>query len=79
MPSQQQDPIKSGFPPVFTNVIISLLSPTAAIAITIRNLLSVFSGVNTDALIPNLSAIVVISDAAIKYKIKKGNMFLIFT
>ena len=79
MPSQQQAPIKSGFPPVLTNVIISLLSPTAAIAITIRNLLSVFNGVNTDALIPNLSAIVVISDAAIKYKIKKRNIFLIFT
>lgn len=79
MPSQQQAPIKSGFPPVFTNVIISLLSPTAAIAITIRNLLSVFNGVKTAALMPNLSAIVVISDAAMKYKIKKGNIFLIFT
>ena len=55
---------------------MSLFNPTAAIAATIKNLLIVFSGLNIAPSTPNFSAIVVIKDAAIKYRIKNGNIFL---
>ena len=52
--------------------------PIAAIAITIRNLLSVFKGSNRSAFTPQLTAIVVIIDAPIKNSMKNGKIFLMF-
>ena len=51
----------------------------AAIARTIKNLLSSLSGENTAASIPAETAAVVIIDAPTKNNIKKGNIFLILT
>ena len=76
MASQQAAPKNNGFPPVLTSFTMSLFNPTAAIAATIKNLLIVFSGLNIAPSTPNFSAIVVIKDAAIKYRIKNGNIFL---
>lgn len=79
IPSQQQAPMKSGLPPVLISFTISVLRPMAAIAMTIKNLLKSFKGENTDESTPAAVAIVVISDAAIKYNIKKGKIFFKLT
>ncbi len=42
IPIQQQRPMKIGFPPDLTSFTISVLRPIAAIAITIKNLLTCF-------------------------------------
>ena len=76
---QQAAPNKSGFPPVLISFMMSLFKPTAAIASTIKNLLRVFSGVKNPASTPNFSATVVINEAAIKYNMKNGKIFLILT
>ena len=76
MPTQQQNPNASGLPPVLINLMILVFKPIAAIASTIKNLLSSFNGVNTSAETPAFTAIVVIKDAPIKYNIKIGNTFL---
>ena len=46
IPAQQHRPVKSGLPPVFTSLIISVLRPMAAIAIIIKNLLTCFIRAN---------------------------------
>ena len=70
MPTQQQKPMMSGLPPVLTSLTMFVFSPTAHMAITIRNLLSVLlsvlSGVNTLADTPALTHTVVITDASRK-------------
>ena len=52
--TQQQKPMKIGLPPVLTNFTILVFMPIAAIAITIKNLDSVLSGVNTPAGTPTV-------------------------
>lgn len=59
----------------FTSLTIFVFIPIAAIAITIRNLLSVFKGSNRSAFTPQLTAIVVIIDAPIKNSMKNGKIF----
>ena len=59
MLTQQPIPKLKGFVLVLTNLTISVLSPTAAIAKTIKNLLSHFNGANTSTLTPKLTASVV--------------------
>lgn len=74
---QQQNPRNIGFAPLFTSLTMLVFIPIAAIAITMRNLLSVLSGSNTSALTPQLTAIVVITDAPIKNNMKNGKIFFI--
>ena len=57
---------KSGLPPVLISLMIFVFSPTALMARTMKNLLSVFSGVNTSADTPAEVAIVVITEARTK-------------
>ena len=64
--AQQQAPRIKGFPPVFTSFTMLLLSPIAAIAITMKNLLRVLSGAKKSALMPRFTAIVVTTDARTK-------------
>ena len=70
---QQQTPRIKGFPPVFTSFTMLLLSPIAAIAITMKNLLRVLSGAKNSALMPRFTAIVVTTDARTKYSMNIGN------
>ena len=49
IPIQQQSPIKIGFPPVFTSLMMLVFRPIAAIAMTIKNLLISFKGFVTAA------------------------------
>ena len=74
IPIQQLAPIIIGFPPVLISLMISVFNPIAAIAITIKNLLSSLNGVKKLVDTPQPTAIVVITDAPIKYKIK--NIYL---
>lgn len=74
MPVQQQNPMTIGLPPVLTSLTMSVFRPIAAIASTIKNLLSSLIGENTLAFTPMETAIVVITDAATKYSIKKGKI-----
>ena len=74
IPTQQQKPRARGLPPVFISFTISVLSPMAAIARTIKNLLSSLSGEKTSISMPADTATVVITDAAMKYKIKNGKI-----
>lgn len=74
MPIQQQKPINIGFPPVLISFMIFVFNPIADIASTIKNLLSVLIGENTLAFTPSETAIVVMIDAATKYKINMGNI-----
>lgn len=48
----------------------------AAIARTIKNLLKVFTGLKIEASTPHETAMVVMIEAAIKYRIKNGKIFL---
>ena len=66
MPTQQQKPMMSGLPPVLTSLTMFVFRPTAHMAITIRNLLSVLSGVNTLADTPAPTQMVVTTDASRK-------------
>ena len=66
MPIQQQKPRASGLPPVLISLMIFVFRPTALMARTMKNLLSVFSGVNTSADTPAEVAIVVITEARTK-------------
>ena len=74
IPIQQLAPIIIGFPPVLISLMISVFNPIAAIAITIKNLLSSLNGVKKLVDTPQPTAIVVISDAPIKYRIKNGKI-----
>ena len=71
--TQQQKPMKIGLPPVLTSFTILVFMPIAAIAITIKNLDSVLSGVNTPAGTPTVVHTVVMMDASTKYRINIGN------
>ena len=71
--TQQQNPMKIGLPPVLTSFTILVFMPIAAIAITIKNLDSVLSGVNTPAGTPTVVHTVVMMDASTKYRINIGN------
>ena len=73
MATQQQKPMKIGLPPVLTSFTILVFMPIAAIAITIKNLDSVLSGVNTPAGTPTVVHTVVMMDASTKYRINIGN------
>ena len=66
IPIQQQKPSVSGLPPVLISLMIFVFRPTALMARTMKNLLSVFSGVNTSADTPAEVAIVVITEARTK-------------
>lgn len=79
MPIQQQSPIISGLPPVLISLTISVLRPMAAMASTMKNLDSSFIGANTSGETPADTATVVMTEAAIKYKMKKGKICLILT
>ena len=73
MPIQQQKPVNMGFAPVFTSFTMLVLSPIAAIAIIIRNLLKSFKGAIASAGSWNT---VVTTDANTKKRTKYGNVFL---
>lgn len=72
---QQQKPMKIGFPPDFTNFIILVFRPIAAIAITIKNLDNVLKGVKTAASTPFIVHTVVMMEASTKNSMKNGNIF----
>ena len=74
IPVQQQKPRIIGFPPVFISFTIFVFRPIAAIANTMKNLLSSFIGEKTEELTPKDKAIVVIIEARIKYKINIGKI-----
>lgn len=63
---QQHRPTKIGFPPLLISFTILVLSPIAAIAITIKNLLSVLNGTNTLLGTPSDEHTVVIIEARTK-------------
>lgn len=66
MPTQQQSPIRIGFPPVLTNFTMSVFNPMAAIAIMMKNLLNSLNGEKTEAGTPAATATVVMTEAATK-------------
>ena len=72
IPIQQQNPIKIGFPPVFTSLTIFVLNPIATIAITMKNLLKSFNGVVT---LTGKEHTVVTTDANTKNTMKNGKIF----
>ena len=49
MAIQQHKPVRMGFPPLFTNRMMLVFQPMAAMAMTMRNLLSSFNGSVTEA------------------------------
>ena len=69
IPAQQQKPVKIGFPPVLMSLTMLVFRPIAAIAMTIKNLLSVLSGSVTAAGRANT---VVTTEASTKNRTKKG-------
>ena len=70
IPIQQLAPIIIGFPPFLINFTIYVFNPIAAIAMIIKNLLNSLNGLNKLEGTPNPVAIVVMIEAAIKYRIK---------
>ena len=66
MPAQQLPPSRIGLPPVLISLTISVFNPMAAMAITIKNLLSCLKGAKMPDERPHRTATVVISDAPIK-------------
>ena len=79
MPIQQHMPTKIGLPPLFTSLTILVLRPMAAIAITMKNLLRVFNGINTSFGMPADTHMVVMMEAATKKSIKNGKIFVMRT
>ena len=79
IPIQQQKPRRRGLPPVLISLIISVLRPIAPMDRTIKNLLNSFIGLKTVSAIPIFTATVVITEARMKYKIKKGKILLMET
>ena len=65
--------MKIGWAPLFTSLTIFVFNPIAAIAITIKNLLRSLIGA---VILPGRLKTVVITEARIKNKIKKGKIFL---
>ena len=74
IPHQQQNPSKIGLPPVLISFTMFVFNPTALIATTIRNLLSVLNGVKKPDGTPRYTQTVVMTDASTKYKMKKGKI-----
>ena len=72
MPVQQQKPRTRGLPPVLMSFTMSVLSPMAAMAMMMKNLLSSLSGENTVMSAPAETDRVVIRDAPTKNRMKKG-------
>ena len=66
IPIQQQNPIIIGLPPVLISLTILVFKPIALIAITMKNLLRVFTGLKIADGTPKLVATVVITDASTK-------------
>ncbi len=66
MPSQQQAPMRMGFPLDFTSLMMLVFKPMAAMATTIRNLINSFTGEKKLEKTPRLTAMVVMTEAAIK-------------
>ena len=66
MPAQQHAPMKIGFPPVFMSFTRLVLSPMAAMARTMKNLLSSLMGWKKAMGTPALRAMVVRMEAAMK-------------
>ena len=75
IPHQQQNPSKIGLPPILISFTMFVFSPTALIARTIKNLLSVLNGVKKPDGKPRCTQTVVMTDAKTKYRMKKGNTF----
>lgn len=69
MDTQQTNPMKIGFVPVFIRETMFVLRPMAAIAMTIKNLLRSFNGLVT---VPGRAKTVVITDASTKNKMNIG-------
>ena len=65
-----------GFPPVLTNLTISVLRPIAAIAMMMKNLLSSFKGL---VIVAGRLKTVVTTDARTKKRMKKGKIFFKLT
>jgi len=72
MPAQQEAPRMRGLPPDFTSFTVLVFRPMAAMARTMTNLLRVLTGANTAASTPRETATVVIMEAPMKYRMKKG-------
>ena len=62
MPTQQQNPSSSGLAPVRISLMMLVLSPMAAMARTMKNLLRVFSGVKMSVEIPVAETMVVTTE-----------------
>ena len=72
MATQQQKPIRIGFPPVRTSFTILVFRPIAAIAMIMKNLESSLKGEKTEASTPRETDTVVITEASTKKRMKKG-------
>ena len=79
---QQTPPISNVFPPVLTNLTTSVFRPMAAIAVEIRNELTVFNDEKQSSATDNASpermevVTVVINDASMKNAMNLGNACL---
>ena len=71
IPHQQQNPSKIGLPPILISFTMFVFSPTALIARTIKNLLSVLNGVKKPDGTPRCTQTVVMTDARTKYRMKR--------
>ena len=65
-------PMRRGLAPDFTSFTRSVFSPMAAMAMTMKNLLRVFSGANTAASAPAATAMVVMRLATRKNRMNIG-------
>lgn len=77
IPVQQQNPINIGLTPDLISSMTLQLSPMAPIAMVIKNLLSSLRGTKVVADTPCDKAMVVITEASTKNKMKMGKDFLI--
>ena len=76
IPAQQQNPKVRGLPPVFMSLTMSVLRPMAAMARTMKNLLSSLRGENTDISIPCRYAYGSNNGSRYKIKYKEGKYLL---
>ena len=74
IPTQQHIPKNIAVDPVFTNIKRLQLRPTAAIDMTIRNLLRSFNGTNASEDTPHNMAIEVTREASTNITIKRGTI-----
>ena len=71
---QQIKPKIIGLPPFLINLITFVFKPIATIARTIKNLLNSLNGVKNSAEMPAEMETVVMTEAAIKYRMKNGKI-----